>query len=190
MKLYKYRDTANIKFLLDIFLNNRLYAATYREMNDPMEGHYLYRSGKLNPEFKAALRGEKDRYGICSLSEDPCNRLLWDQYADGHKGVAIGVTVTDPGSDTRKMKYTGLNEFANRRSHQPDEVAIQVLSHKLEIWDYEKEHRAFVKHKAYIDVKVHEVIFGRRVEQQEKDFLTKMIRAISPDVKVKDELNI
>ena len=36
--LYKYRSLDNWKFVLDIFLNKRLYAASFYDMNDPMEG--------------------------------------------------------------------------------------------------------------------------------------------------------
>jgi hypothetical protein len=36
--LYKYRSIENWKFLEDIFSNRRLFAATFRSLNDPMEG--------------------------------------------------------------------------------------------------------------------------------------------------------
>ena len=97
MILYKYRGFENLKNLIDIFLNGRLYAASYTEMNDPMEGHYFHRSGILSPEFKSALKGEKDTFGICSLSEISNNELMWAHYANGHNGIAVGVEI-----DTQK----------------------------------------------------------------------------------------
>ena len=38
--LYKYRTLDDFQFVLDILVNKRLYAATFEEMNDPMEGFY------------------------------------------------------------------------------------------------------------------------------------------------------
>jgi hypothetical protein len=43
--LYKYRSVENWKFLEDIFSNRRLFAATFRSLNDPMEG-LLYKHDK------------------------------------------------------------------------------------------------------------------------------------------------
>ena len=38
---YKFRNLNSIRHFLDILVNNRLYAARYDELNDPMEGAYL-----------------------------------------------------------------------------------------------------------------------------------------------------
>ncbi|MFC1546012.1 DUF2971 domain-containing protein [Pseudomonadota bacterium] len=189
MKLYKYRDTSNIKFLLDILVNKRLHAASYQKMKNPMEEHYLDQSAKLNPEFRAALHREKDHYGICSLYKEPHNHLLWSHYADDHRGLAFGVTVDDPDCMLREVKYSDMSAISSLTTDHPADATIQMLSHKLDIWDYEKEHRAFVKQKQYVGVKVHEVIFGRRADAREKSFLTKMIKKVSLDIEVKDELD-
>ena len=39
---YKYRSLENWRFVLDIFLNKRFYAAPFASLNDPMEGRYYY----------------------------------------------------------------------------------------------------------------------------------------------------
>ena len=39
------------KNLVDIFINQRLYAASYFDMNDPMEGHYRYKVGQLSDQL-------------------------------------------------------------------------------------------------------------------------------------------
>ena len=41
-EFYKYRSLSNLKRFIDILINNRLYAAKYIELNDPMEGFFLY----------------------------------------------------------------------------------------------------------------------------------------------------
>ena len=43
---YKYRSVDNFRNFVDIILNNRLYAASYQDLNDPMEGHYYYQREK------------------------------------------------------------------------------------------------------------------------------------------------
>ena len=40
--LYKYRSIRNFRRFTEILLSNKLYAAKYSKMNDPMEGAYLY----------------------------------------------------------------------------------------------------------------------------------------------------
>ena len=39
--LYKYRGIQNFRFLVDIILKNRLYAAKYSDLNDPMGGSII-----------------------------------------------------------------------------------------------------------------------------------------------------
>jgi len=43
--LYKYRSLKNFQFIADLLVNNRFYAATFSELNDPMEGLFLYAMG-------------------------------------------------------------------------------------------------------------------------------------------------
>ncbi|KPZ70329.1 hypothetical protein AN944_02401 [Shewanella sp. P1-14-1] len=188
MIYYKYRSLDKIKFLLDIFLNQRLYAAPYTSMNDPMEGHYFHRSGKLSPEFKSALKGKKDSYGIVSLSEVNDNALMWAHYANGHNGIAIGIEISSPNYEIVPIKYDGLSHLTQKFEHEPAEAAKRILSHKLEIWDYEKEHRVFVQHEKFVPVKIKEVIFGRRVSPHDKEFFEKLIKKLcGSEIQIKSE---
>ncbi len=178
----------NIRFLLDIFLNQRLYAAPYTSMNDPMEGHYFYRSGKLSSEFKSALKDEKDSYHIVSLSKVSDNALMWAHYANGHNGIAIGVEIDNPDYKIVPIEYNGLSDLTQKFEHEPAEAAKCILSHKLEIWDYEKEHRVFVQYKKFVPIKIKEVIFGRRVSRDDKKFFKQLIKKLScSDIKIKSE---
>ena len=58
-KLYKYRDLKDFRFFIDIILNNRLYAAAYTNLNDPMEGYYRYTTGEPTEEVLEQIKGEK-----------------------------------------------------------------------------------------------------------------------------------
>src|ERR1051325_10389346 len=102
--LYKYRSLQNWKFLLDIFLNKRLYAAMYKELNDPMEGRYSYRDDILSREFKRTVANQKQEWKICSLSINFLNTLMWSYYADGHRGIAIGIKVKNRNSNHCSVK--------------------------------------------------------------------------------------
>ena len=56
--LYKYRSLANMKRFIDILMNRRLYASKYLELNDPMEGFFLYDKNVPRP-IVAKLRDER-----------------------------------------------------------------------------------------------------------------------------------
>jgi len=179
---YKYRGISNLRNLLDIFLNNHLYAATYHQMNDPMEGHYLYGPRNVSPEFRSALKGEKERIGICSLSETSENQLMWAHYAEGHKGIVIGLEVDSTKYDVRLVQYEGLSYLTNRLEDQPIEAAISVLSHKLDIWSYEREIRVFVRNSKFVKVNMKKVIFGSRIDSKDRSFLKKIISKLNTDI--------
>jgi hypothetical protein len=91
--LYKYRSLTNFKSFVDIILRNRLYASLYKEMNDPMEGQYYYRQGEYDPRTLRTIRDEKQNLRVCSLSRNNHHELMWSHYADGQRGVAIGVAM-------------------------------------------------------------------------------------------------
>ena len=79
-RLYKYRDLSNFRYLVDIFLNNRLYASSYKNMNDPMEGMYRYHwDWDKEDTFDFLINEiskEKQKIGICCLSEVSNNELM------------------------------------------------------------------------------------------------------------------
>ena len=39
-KLYKYKSLKQFEYFMDILTQNRLYGATFKELNDPMEGFF------------------------------------------------------------------------------------------------------------------------------------------------------
>ncbi|WP_196140644.1 hypothetical protein [Aliikangiella sp. G2MR2-5] len=125
--LYKYRSLDNFQFILDILVNQRLYATSFDEMNDPMEGHYTH-SNNMTPE----IIGDFDRYykeiKICSLSKEKNEPLMWAHYADGARGIVIGVEL-EKSTDFREVKYDGPSFLlANKASSK--ERAKNVLRYK------------------------------------------------------------
>ena len=84
---YKYRSLNEFKYILDILINQQLYATNYKNMNDPMEG--LFYTYNLDEKCKKAIKGGKKERKFCSLSSKPNELLLWGHYADGCKGIVI-----------------------------------------------------------------------------------------------------
>ncbi len=174
LTLYKFRSLNNIKYLLDILLNNRLYAARYNELNDPMEGHYLTNS--RNKNIINQLRERKLQTRVCSLTKNFNHTLLWSHYADGHCGCAIEVSV--PYSKIREISYSEELQFIEAPVCPED-----LLSIKSRVWQYENEYRIFST-KPFISVKINRVIFGIRVSKEDFQFYQKLIKAINPSIDV------
>lgn len=180
--LYKYRSLDNFKNFVDIILNNRLFAAKYDELNDPMEGHYLYRTGKLNTNMRNTIYNEKQNIRICSLSKNNDNILMWSHYANGHKGVAIGLKIDDKNYSVRDIKY--LRNLISIEDVNSIDI-MSILCSKIDLWSYEKEVRVFTTDNSiYVNVSVEEIHLGSRMSNQDVSFLRALIDKINPDIKV------
>ena len=186
--LYKYRGLSNIQFALDIFVNERLHAAEFKRLNDPMEGSYTYEQGTLTQEQIDAIYNRKNEYRLLALSETFDNMLMWSYYAESHTGMVVGVEVVDPAADTVAINYVqNLNIEVDR-----GDVAKRILSRKYALWHHEREHRVFV-HKSFVKVKVHELIFGVGTKRDVKDLVRSIAKKFCPDIQVttlrKDQLD-
>ena len=176
MHYYKFRSLENIKRFLDILISERLYAARYDKLNDPMEGSYLVDSH--NKEIIRLLKVRKYNTRICSLSRDYKHTLLWTHYADEHMGCCIEVGVT---SNAVLADVNYVSELPFVKSGESE--AITLLSHKSKLWEYEQESRIFSK-SAYCKVKINRVIFGFKVSDSDYEFYRKLINAINPYIMV------
>jgi hypothetical protein len=179
--LYKYRSLRDFKFFVDIILNQRLFAAPYFDLNDPMEGHYIYDGGENSRELVSIIKGEKDQVRICSLSRTPSDHLMWAHYADGHRGVVIEVDVDKSIYDVRSVLYSGMKHVGG---YQLFETAKDILSQKNEFWEYEQEERVFVINNPYIDVKIKRIILGTRINRDDEMLIERLVKKISPKTKI------
>lgn len=181
---YKYRSLQNFKSFVDIILNNRLYAAQYKDLNDPMEGQYYYRMGELDKKIRNKLTEDKNSLRVCALSRVNDNVLMWSHYADGLRGVAIGVRIVDAKNEyiIRPIEYDG---FASIRRHDFNEqTAIEILCHKLTVWQYEEEVRVFVRYKRYIHVQIEEIITGRAMSNADYGMVKELVAKINPNIRL------
>ena len=103
MILYKYRSLSNIKFVLDILVNQRLHCARHDKLNDPLEGVFWY----MLQREKGVRRIGYDKNNhkrVCSLSKSLNDIRLWSYYAEGHQGVAIEINL-DNNNDLYPVDY-------------------------------------------------------------------------------------
>ncbi len=181
MILYKYRDFNNLEFALDIFINQRLYAANFKTLNDPMEGRFVYAKGMLNGVDLLDIRGSKAKYNILSLGHRPDNMLMWSYYSGGHSGFVVGVEIIEENVDVKPIQY--VDEL--RLENVEEDPAKFILSQKLRLWEHEQEFRVFTNHNAFVKVKVKELIFGVKVDGNKKEMLTKIAQQFCPDIEVR-----
>lgn len=184
--LYKYRSIDNFKNIVDIILKSRLYAAKYSELNDPMEGHYIYSPNSCPQEIIEKIKGRKKKIRIVSLSRSFNNFLMWSHYADGHRGIAIGIDINREEYNVRPVNYidklTNLKDISNVSI---DKFSEKVLSQKLSLWNYEEEERVFVEGSStFIDVTVRQVIIGKKMSNQNYSFLKELIHKVNPNIEV------
>ncbi len=180
--LYKYRSLENFKNFVDIILRSRLFAAKYKDLNDPMEGQYYYRTGELNRDVRNKLLEEKGELRLCSLSRIKDNQLMWSHYTNGHRGVAIGLRIIDTDCTIRPIQYNGLASIRNQDFN--DQTAIEILSHKLEVWNYEEEVRVFVRDRHFVEIKIEEVITGLSMSNADYGMVRDLVEKINPEIEV------
>jgi len=181
--LYKFRSLDNFQFVLDILVNQRMYAATFDTMNDPMEGFYTLDKDIPQTSLEA-LEQHKKSLKFCSLSKNSNNPLMWAHYGNGSRGVAIGVEFKKS-EDMREVNY-GSHSHLIASKPTTIERAKDVLSYKADFWQYEDEIRVFAERGNLIQVKVKELIFGKRVDRTQKALLKKIVQATSPSVEISE----
>lgn len=179
--LYKYRGLDNFKNFVDIILKNRLYASKYKDL-DPMEGQYYYRSGELNINIRDRLLEDKGELRLCSLSKVNENQLMWSHYTNGQRGVAIGLRIDETKYIVKPIQYNGLVSIRNQDFN--DQTATEILSHKLEVWNYEEEVRVFVRDRHFVEVNIEEVITGVAMSNADFGFIKELVEKINPRIRI------
>lgn len=190
--LYKYVNEEGFKRIWD---SEKIRFTQLSQLNDPYENRIfdpnidmkIHELSKLSNNNKrstfALLHGEKhtidkqfkdiqneidNRFGILSLTRNPANLLMWSHYANEHKGVVIGIDVSNPifnksgvirNPDEGNVVYSSIKPrnfkpFEIKRQKQEkgdgytfilepnDQIHIDfVLLYKSIDWAYEEEVR-------------------------------------------------
>ena len=167
---------------MDIIFKKRLYASRYPDLNDPMEGFYLYPEGKLSEEMQYKLQEEKNAIRIVSLSKRNDSTLMWSHYADGHKGVAIGVEIDKRQFDIRPVTYG--NHLTITEHDINTDTCKDILCRKLSPWVYEEEVRVLTN-KKLVPVKVKEIVYGIKIDQSVRSVLRNIVKAFDSTIEIK-----
>ena len=178
--LYKY--LSKINRIEDIIRNNRLYASTYTNLNDPMEGIFKHRG--LHKKILKKLKSDKGKMRICSLSEKCDDALMWAFYANGERGVVIGInrnSIRDV-YDIKSIQYQEIPCYDSG-----DNIIVEdILSYKKEEWKHEKEVRVFTRDE-YVDVEIEEIILGSRIRPSNEQRIRNLIEKAGLVDKIKIE---
>lgn len=178
MKVYKYISLRNFAFAAEILCKQKFHAASFFELNDPMEGLFEYPDDTQKEYVKAIVEGKK-KLRICSFSTDPKNPLLWAHYADGFKGVCIEIDL----KEHRREEYEIVpvdysperNRFSNDAWQLVDRLAREFLSKKSSAWEYEREVRILSKDEYVQDgIIIRSVLLGIRTPDVLRDAIVRI----------------
>jgi len=124
--------------------------------------------------------GVRTQYDRQMLASQLMDEILQTSYEDPDGSPDFGVEV-DEEANVRAVNYSGLRNLTKDLKQAPAAAALEILSHKLEIWDYEKEYRVFVPDDKFAKVRVKQVIFGSRVDPHDQDFYRELFKRVSPN---------
>ena len=141
-----------------------------------MEGIFKHRG--LHNNILKKLKNDKEKMRICSLSEKCNDALMWAHYANGERGIIIGINRNSirNGYDIKPIQYQGIPYYDSE-----DNIIVEdILSYKKEEWKYEKEVRVFTRDE-YVNVEIEEIILGSRIrpsnEQRIRDLIGKTMHS-------------
>jgi hypothetical protein len=164
----------------------------------------------LDPvELERSIDGNKQqtlkKFGICSLTSDSKNLLMWSHYADCHKGFCFGI-------DTKKllsiqnyyatkkeiltlyrMDYRSdipnYNFFESMLENYGEKYISHLLLVKSEEWKYEKEYRLSILGHTNVALPIFkeaivEIYLGCKIKDDNRDAILNTLDDIKSPAKV------
>jgi hypothetical protein len=148
-----------------------------------MEGYYRTRE-HLPQNLRDNILNQKSNFRICSLANEDTNKVLWAHYANGFKGIVIGIKTKEP---VQSVIYEGLHELDNLLIRNNQDIS-SIFLHKLEEWSYENESRVVGNNPSTnIDIEVVEIIFGLRTNENTKELLISLLRGLNRNITIKQQ---
>ena len=176
---YKYKSLDNFEFLLDLILKERLYAANYHELNDPMEG-VVKIDGTIPKDKELEWEALINKFKIVCFSRDKGNPLMWSHYADGARGCIIEFELLEE-QVVHKVSY--LKKPSITEKHISIDKAAEILLFKEKPWKYEAESRCLLMaENKFLPIHIKSVRFGARAEKSKVDMLTHILKLCKPQL--------
>lgn len=176
---FKYKTLDNFEFILDLILKERLYAAKYDELNDPMEG-VVKIDGTVPRNKLAEWEDLVSKLRVCCFTKQSDNMLMWSHYADGGRGCRIEFELAN-GQRYHKVSYLKKPILSDKGLTK--ESAIEMLKFKDKPWNYESEYRCIVEDR-FVPIKIKSILFGPRARKETMDLLIHVIQECRPDLKL------
>ncbi len=179
MIVYKYKSLEKMKYIRQILSDEKLYAATFTELNDVMEGAFTSNKN-IKEEYKNFIREEKGNIYICSLSKSPDNPLLWAYYANGFKGICIEIEINNNIVDGSHIEYNNHTPRIYKDDHKYT-IAKKLLSRKYTCWRMEDEYRLFSKTKDITQgFKIKGIYLGVRISNKDRIEIEGFVDGVFP----------
>ncbi len=109
---------------------------------------------------------------------------MWSHYADGHRGVVIGVEIDTHVNKIEEIEYDGLLTIPNPIINVTEEMGLNILTHKDPIWSYEREARVFITEGIYVPCTVLELRCGLSMSNANRSLLNKIVKKVNPRIKI------
>src|SRR5262249_3461497 len=114
------------------------------------EATAIYREGRhFDPAMWERLKEEfiqtyRNKIGLCCLTEQCNNILMWSHYADNHKGYCVEFEATDHTlvfGRAQRVSYSDVYPEINFYNTPGDEKVRLTFLTKFTDWQYEREWR-------------------------------------------------
>ena len=150
MILYKYRSLANLKRLLEIIIDKKMYAPRYKELIDPMEGYFTY-TKDVYP-YRKEINSLKKEALICSFAKSNLIGMMWIMYADEGKGCCLELEIEKNTWESIDVDYSPQIP----KIDDPSKVDMKNLfGYKSSVWEYEQEVRYIKRSKKRLKLPIH-----------------------------------
>lgn len=189
---YKSLSGTSFKHFVEMLLDESIYAATFDQLNDPMEGVFLS-DKKLSSEIEKSYNDKKLERRIVSLvkkqhDESPNDILMWSHYSDGHKGCCIEFCFKNIEDEDKVKSISYINSLTE--VHTENVCIDLLLMSKLKNWKKEQEYR-YLGSKKYIPIKIVKIYLGMKIDNLydnddnlNEKFYRNLIGRLLPNVQV------
>lgn len=160
MRLFKYFSAT--KWTVDSLTNSQFYFSKFNELNDPCELAISDCSKEEIILIRFKFLDPKEPNGIFCLSERNDNLHMWNQYADGHKGIVVEIETDEDKEffkELGKVVYSGNPPIYNESMKVKDVIFTKSLDSEKEL-----EWRVFGKNelRKINPFAIKSIIFGYR----------------------------